>query len=243
MTFSDASQNVTGGSFSKVARLAGRTQNLTEALNKKPAAVFSGDELKAVVTAISRDFSPVFTTKCPLAPARAQFSASELLEISEWISRVYRPRPADTPELMLLPIDPEHVYVYWNLEGAKPGLVTINDSDYQLALRFVSRPSADAETGPSQAPWFDIDITRPIQQQKIALPIPIDADETTYSVVIGRRYPDQRFVAFSDSNPIQFARQSLGRAQSQAMTSVFGLMEPPMLALSPNQRPHASGQR
>lgn len=241
MTFSDAMQHFTAGPPSKVAPAAGRGKSLPEVLHRKPTVIFSSDELKTMTAAISRDFAPVFAIK--QTPARARFSASELLEISDWISRVYRPTPTKTPEFMLLPIDPEHVYVYWNLEGAKPVLANINDPGQQLVLRIFSQASADAVMAVAEARWIDIEINQPVRQQKIALPIPVRGDEAIYSAAIGLRYPDQRFVAFSESNPVQLPRQGLGVFQSQASLPILWSMEQPTQASSSNQRLHASGQR
>jgi len=241
MTFSDATQHFTAGPLNKVAPAAGRGRSLPKVLHSKPTAIFSGDELKAMTAAISRDFAPVFAIK--QTPARARFSASELLEISDWISRVYRPKLTKTPEFMLLPIDPEHVYVYWNLEGAKPVLANINDPRHQLVLRIFSQASADAVMEAPEARWFDIEIKQPIQQQKIALPITVRGDEAIYSAAMGLRYPDQRFAPFSESNHVRLPRQGLGVFQSQAPLPILWSMEQPAQASSSSQRLPASGQR
>lgn len=79
-------------------------------------AGLSALELRDISRTISRKFAPQYIRRQP-APARnALFSVQELLAVSEEISREYAPRAADDrAKLVLLPIDPQHVHVYWQL--------------------------------------------------------------------------------------------------------------------------------
>lgn len=149
---------------------------------------------------ISRNFTPCLSSWMPEFVEKIRLTPRELLDIGEEIGRDFAPKPTyNTPELMLLPVDPGHLYAYWNLgerrEAAKPD----NDGKEQLTLRIYSQPdeeSADTEA----ASWFDVAIDSPMTHQQVSLPNPVD--DTAYSAAIGKCCEDDSFVELVHSNII-----------------------------------------
>jgi len=128
-------------------------------------------------------------------------SQQELLEISQKISREFS-SVADSafPELVLLPVDPFHLYAYWNLAGNfinnKP-----NDNNLQLTLRIYLRSHKSPGYYYTKQ-WFDVSVNRIQYQQKVRVP----HDEAFYSAVIGKHFPDDSFAAHAYSNIIHVPR-------------------------------------
>jgi hypothetical protein len=164
-----------------------------DALNTTP----SPQELLDVSQAINRQFAPVFNSKMAPATATVKLAAKELLEISAEISREYKPVAAtQTAKLVLLPVDPEHVHVYWqgfNHTAAIPE----NTVAVQPILRLYVAPTPAHDTTVS---WHDVAILDEQSQQTIALPK--SAPNTVYSAAIGETCPDGSFVALVQSNSV-----------------------------------------
>jgi hypothetical protein len=119
------------------------------------------------------------------------FSLKELQEISEEISCRFAPQPsAVIPELFLLPVDPHHLYAYWDTGD--------RDELNQLTLRIYWRPDVNPETTSSNV-WFDVVADNPESRQKIRLPI----DDTAYSAVLGKLKPDNSLDVLACSNIVQ----------------------------------------
>jgi len=119
------------------------------------------------------------------------FSPKELQEIGEEISRNFAPQPsAVVPELFLLPVDPHHLYAYW--ETGEDDILN------PLTLRIYWRPDANPDIISSNV-WFDIAADNPGDRRKIRLPI----DDTAYSAVLGKLNPDSSFEVLASSNIIQ----------------------------------------
>lgn len=119
------------------------------------------------------------------------FSPKELQEISEEISRHFAPQAsAVVPELFLLPVDPHHLYAYWDIGE--------DDILNPLTLRIYWRPDANPDIISSNV-WFDVAADNPEARQKIRLPI----DDTAYSAVLGKLNPDHSLEIFASSNIIR----------------------------------------
>ncbi|MEN8261189.1 MAG: DUF4912 domain-containing protein [Pseudomonadota bacterium] len=126
----------------------------------------------------------------------------EMLEISQEISRDFAPSAKiNVPELVLLPVDPYHLYAYWNLGEFKGEQVEKVNGEAQLILRVYWRPDDSIKIANTKL-WFDVAIQSSQNQCKVLLPV----DETHYSAAIGRRNPDHRFNAFAHSNLIHVPR-------------------------------------
>jgi len=175
--------------------------------------LLSPAEMLAVSQEISLKFSPNATT--PLASNEQSFgiashaptiqdkhintfaipdsdlviSDQELQAISNSIARDYAPAPSTAvSELVLLPVDPTHIYAYWTLTESKNALAS-----KPLLLRFYWRP--DAQTKLSSV-WFDVAIDPLKASQQVNLPI----DDSSYSAAIGYLNSDHQFKSLVTSN-------------------------------------------
>lgn len=186
----------------------------------------SAKEMLEISQEISRDFTPYFSSQASASTETTRLTPRELLDIGEEISYSFAPTPLrNTPELMLLPVDPEHLYAYWHL-GENAEDIASSDKD-RFTLRIYSQPKQQRPD--NEAPsWFDVALDSPKTQQQVYLPRQLD--DITYSAAIGKRDTENRFTAFAYSNSIQ-TPQSPKKAQHH----------------TPKNRPHcptknASGQ-
>lgn len=157
----------------------------------------SANEMLEISQEISRKFTPCFLSPMPEPVEKIRLTPRELLDIGEEIGRDFAPKPSyNTPELVLLPVDPGHLYAYWNLGENRENSTPDNG---QLTLRIYSQPDeqkAAAET----ASWFDVAIDSPMTQQPVSLPSP--DDEKAYSAAIGKCGADDSFIELAHSNII-----------------------------------------
>lgn len=165
---------------------------------------FTPKELFDIGEEISRDFTPRFSSQTPKLVDNIKFTPKELLAIGEEIGRDYAPQKSyKTPELMLLPVDPGHLYAYWNLNEKHQAATPINDSKHKLTLRIYAqseKKKAFAET----PTWFDVAIDSPVARQQISLPY--RAADTVYSAAIGQCGADDGFIIFAQSNRTHASR-------------------------------------
>ena len=157
----------------------------------------SAKDMLEISQEISRDFTPCFSNPVQELDGKIRLSPRELLDIGEEIGRDFAPKPfGNAPELMLLPVDPGHLYAYWNL--GKDRDMSMADNE-QITLRIYSQ-SDDEEAAAETASWFDVAIDNPMTQQQVSLPSPVD--ETAYSAAIGKWGADDGFIAIAHSNII-----------------------------------------
>lgn len=163
-----------------------------------PQIRLSSEEILEISQEINREFTPVFATKI-VSPAHHQaFSPKEMLEISEEISRDFAPIASNnTQELILLPVDPDHLYVYWNLVKDKLIDAQKMSSGQQLTLRIYAEPDKNTDTTKPK-PYFDVAIDSAQAQQNVALPM--HSHETTYCATIGKRNKNNSLTPFAQSN-------------------------------------------
>lgn len=175
----------------------------------------SAKEMLEISQEISRDFSPYFSSQMPKLVKKTKFSARELLDISEEIRRDFAPKAfSNTPELMLLPVDPGHLYAYWHLGENRKSFTPENNCKDQLTLRIYSQPDEERTgTTTETAPWFDVAIDSPKTQQQVSLPRSID--ETAYSAAIGTCCADDSFIAFAHSTIVHAFHGRRARRQEQ----------------------------
>ena len=185
------------------------------------------DELLEISQEISQEFAPNSNTRAPSPDNQVNLSADEMLAISEEIRLRFTPKASDNnKEVVLLPVDPGHLYAYWNLGDDKLNTLQHHDAGNQLTLRIYSESKGQTETTITR-PWFEIAIDRTQAQQKISLPSPTHA--TAYSATIGKRNPanDQASfasshitrLAFGKTEPDQFKEQQIvSEPQPQPVT-------------------------
>lgn len=160
----------------------------------------SAKQMLEISQEISRNFTPCFSNQMPPLVQKIRLTSRELLDIGEEIRRDFAPQASHhTPELMLLPVDPGHLHVYWNLRESKEMSAPNKDCKEQLTLRIYSRPDEQSAASIA-ASWFDVAVDSPKASQQVSLPSPVD--ETAYSAAIGKYCVDDSFIEFAHSNII-----------------------------------------
>jgi len=163
-----------------------------------PQIKLSPEEMLEISLEINQEFAPEFSGGISNPDDQHKLSPEEMFEISEEIRKDFAPRASsNTQELVLLPVDPDHVYAYWNLGDDKLDTTQKNDSGNQLTLRIYSVTHENNAITNTKS-WFDVAIDSAQAQQKISLPM--RAHETDYSATIGNRYQDNSLAAFAYSN-------------------------------------------
>ncbi len=134
-------------------------------------------------------------------------SQQELLEVSTEISHKYSPEVApEIPELVLLPVDPFHLYAYWNIE--KAGGQTIMDHD-SLILRIYWQSDISKQfMGKKQ--WLDYAISSYSHRKKLQVPY----ENTLYSGAIGKPQAQKGFLGCVYSNLVHTPRSGLDTKKS-----------------------------
>ena len=150
-------------------------------------------ELLEISREINLAFAPDFSIRKPEPAARHALSPQEMFAISEEIKQDFAPKASDhTPELVLLPVDPEHLYAYWNLDDDK-----LKNAAGQLTLRIYSAPEKNADI-PKIKPWFDVAIADSHAQQPVFLSMQTHA--AAYRATLGNRYQDDSLAPLAYSN-------------------------------------------
>lgn len=162
-----------------------------------PQIKLSSEEMLEISQEINREFAPDFSIIIPNPDYQHKLSSEEMYAISEEIRLGFAPKASNnTKKLVLLPVDPDHLYAYWNLGDDKQNTAQINAGN-QLTLRIYS--DSDKKTDITKTkPWFDVAIESAQAQQKIFLPS--RKRDTAYSAAIGKRYPDNSLAPFASSN-------------------------------------------
>lgn len=165
-----------------------------------PKINLSAEEILEISEEISRNFAPRFSSGMPGLVEKIKLSSQELLEIGDEIGRDFAPKASHhIPEVVLLPVDPGHLYAYWDLGESPEVSVPDNEDDNALTLRIYSLPE-DEQATTETAAWFDIAIDSPNTRQQVSLPSQVD--DTVFSAAIGKCSEDNGFIAFAHSNII-----------------------------------------
>ena len=174
-----------------------------------PQVELSPKEMLEISQEINRDFAPDFSIKKPEPAAQPKLSAEEMLEISEEIRQGFAPRASDnTEELVLLPVDPDHLYAYWKLGDDKANTAPKNNPGNQLTLRIYPEPNKNPDITETKS-WFDVAIDSYQAQQSVALPM--WNHETAYRASIGNREPDNSLAELAKSNVINVIHVPFGK--------------------------------
>jgi hypothetical protein len=158
----------------------------------------SSKELLEISQEISREFAPSAVTDSPTPVSKIKLSTREMFEISEEIRQDFAPRASNNAqELVLLPVDPEHLYAYWNLGDDISDTTPKTDSGIQLTLRIFPEPNKNTDTLKTRS-WFDVGVDSTQAQQNVFLSM--RTHEAAYSATIGNRFPDNSLAPFAHSN-------------------------------------------
>ena len=163
-----------------------------------PQIKLSPKEMLEISQEINQEFAPGFSIKKTESTPQHLFSPKEMFEISEEIRQDFAPRASNNSrELVLLPVDPDHLYAYWNLGDDKPNTVLNIDSSNPLTLRIYSESDKNTDITITKS-WFDVAVDRYQAQQSVFLPM--RSHETTYHATIGKRHPDNGLAPIAWSN-------------------------------------------
>ncbi|EIC29911.1 hypothetical protein Metal_2158 [Methylomicrobium album BG8] len=126
------------------------------------------------------------------------FGYRGLQAISEDIARRFMPTVSTVstaePEILLLPVDPHHLYAYWNSGTGQPPTPE-HQEQKPLTLRIYWRPDAKQATIPLDL-YFDVPADEAAHRKNIRLPI----DDTHYAAALGRMNPDHSLEVLVHSN-------------------------------------------
>lgn len=207
----------------------------------------SAQELRDISLDISREFAPRRFRVGAFKAASTGFSPQELLSISQQISREFAPRAAASrgaAKLVALPIDPEHLHVYWQLDEQPklppPTAAAPTDNDQPLTLRVFSQAPAsvpvESAPEPTTAPapawastptWFDVSADPNRSQQQITLPDGAACMAGIYQVAIGRLNEHQEFKALAYSSSAASPRHIPAIEERLSPTMAAFIMLPP----------------
>ena len=127
-----------------------------------------------------------------------KLSPQELVEISQDISRQFAPDYcAKTPELVLLPVDPYHLYAYWQVADQDLDIKANSIPKSNNVMRVYWVPDENRDVSHSKM-WFDVNLETEKSAKKIRLPI----SGTAYSAVIGQFSSSHDFNVITQSNVI-----------------------------------------
>ena len=131
-------------------------------------------------------------------------TSEQLFEISQKISNSFNHQiSSDISELVILPVDPYHLYAYWHLDNQQ--LVDVKtDSNQKLLLKIYWQSEQDSKQDQSKL-WFNVDLDATQNQQKIRLPV----DASHYSATIGTLDENQCWNSLAHSNTIHIPAASM----------------------------------
>ena len=160
--------------------------------------MLSTEEMLQISQEINLAFTPVFSVEIAAPACQHPLSSKEMLQISDAISQDFAPSASNnTQKLVLLPVDPDHLYAYWNLGDAPSGSTQKTDPGHQLTLRIYSEPDNLADTL-KKKPYFDVAVDG--TQAKKNIDLPWHTHQTSYSATLDNRYQNDRQVPLASSN-------------------------------------------
>ncbi|OAI00159.1 hypothetical protein A1353_19655 [Methylomonas methanica] len=174
--------------------------------------------MRSISLEISRSFAPRRFKAGAARLSSTGFSPQELLGISQQISREFAPREhgaveAKNAKLVALPVDPEHLHVYWHLDDAAQTASAAVEQVAEalpLTLRVYTQMEAEhSVSAPSETvqTWFDVPVAAECSQQQITLPSGNACIAGIYQVAIGRLNAQQEFSALAYSTTTATAPQ------------------------------------
>ena len=163
-----------------------------------PQSMLSTEEMLQISQEINLAFTPIFSIEIAAPACQYPLSSKEMLQISEEISLDFAPSASNnTQKLVLLAVDPDHLYAYWNLDDDPSGSTQKTDPGHQLTLRIYSEPENLADTL-KKKPYFDVAVEGAQAQKNIVLPW--HTHQTAYSATLGNRYQHDSQAPLASSN-------------------------------------------
>jgi hypothetical protein len=208
-----------------------------------PKIRFSPGEMLEISREINSSFAPSLSTDIANPTNQHKLSPQEMFDISEEIRIDFAPKASNNPqEVVLLPVDPNNLYAYWNLVDDTLNATQKNDSGNQLTLRVYCEPDKKTDSTNTRS-WFDVAIDSPQAQQKI--PLPLWSHDAAYCATVGKRYPNNSLAPFASSNITQIPTCKAISNQvreSQIMVQPISRQIPVSRKITNHRNDSASGQ-
>lgn len=161
-------------------------------------------ELLTIARIIRQEYAPRFSRSRSGRSTSILLSARELLAVSEAIRRDFTDYTAKMAlggtQLVLLPVDPGHFHVYWQI--AEETEIDVQEPAQPLLLRLV--PEAGGEVSPERSNdgYFDIVVDAVRGQRKIEVPRPL-AGVVSYRALLGKNVNGGGFAVVARSNIVR----------------------------------------
>lgn len=165
-----------------------------------------------------------------------QLSRQDLLEISQNISLYYAPAISSTDKLVLLPIDPLHLYAYWNINENKESMSTAK-TERDEVLRIYSQELSEDEIQCKSIVNF------PIQsfKSKQIISLPVSLTRKTYFASIGELTEDKEFIPILTSESTGYLQEQKAvdelSDESVELDKKWGSVIENILSISTSQKP------
>jgi hypothetical protein len=130
-------------------------------------------------------------------PVSSTLSRQELLEVSQNISLYFAPRISSSiKKLVLLPIDPQHLYAYWSLGDVQNEALSLSKTCHDKVLRIYSQEVRGDVV--KSKPVVDFKLQE--SQAKQVISLPVTNRRETYCAKIGEVNSTEGFVTLINSN-------------------------------------------
>lgn len=203
----------------------------------QPSEQLSPEELLAISLEINQDFAPLLRPETRPEITEETLTTQELLGISQIISTGFAPSIKNTkPEVVLMPIDPEHVHAYWNLPESEP----LQKAELTLSLH----PLTDTHPNDPKYAWLDFFINKRQDQQTLTLPN--HSNSQHYYASLNQTNSELQEQALVTSNITQVPQQHSQNNLADYFNNSVQIFQP-IAKRCPVHRPsspitHASGQ-
>lgn len=180
-------------------------------------------EMQDISQKINREYGPRIVKRNAVTSKTVLFSHQELQAISQEISREFNQHKPDAAgNLVLLPIDPRRLHVYWHLPVNKPKIDrSVEAIKEKLTLRIFKRENTPSQVKllDYQPGWLDVAIDPAKNSQQVLLPVDM-SNTRTYSASIGSIDDNQVFSSIADSNISHLPSSALSTGKNVTQSPV-----------------------
>jgi len=193
----------------------------------------SSKALLAISKEISLLFSPYIPAEIPRLNTELALPTQQLLDVSENISLYYAPKiSSSTKKLVIFPIDPQHIYVYWDLVDNQDAALSQSLLENKISLRVYAQSGENGHSS-KEDPVIEIPIHAVQAQERIKLPFLNGVN--SYAASVGRSTKKVDFVPFLNAKP--FHQIPAHSVQYECDESVK-LNEQPLFVNTRSVKPH-----
>ncbi|WP_045778212.1 DUF4912 domain-containing protein [Methylocucumis oryzae] len=124
--------------------------------------------------------------------SNTRLTMQEILNINQEVRLNYTPDADESlPDVLLLPVDPFHIYAYWSV------MTTQAPQAHPLHLRVYWHPDGTLTT--AKHIWFDIPLNTEKNRQQLRVPL----SGEYYSAAVGSLDANAHFIQLAHSNTVQ----------------------------------------